>query len=56
MEQIEETPVIKTMDSQAADLLRELYALLNDKELNVDVEKQNRYLELEREAEKRNLL
>ncbi|MGB4497951.1 MAG: hypothetical protein WBI40_04565 [Methylococcaceae bacterium] len=39
-----------------AQILRELYDLLNDKELNVDAEKQARYLELQLEAEKRKLL
>lgn len=38
------------------EILRELYELLNDKELNVDVEKKSRYFELQLEAEKRNLL
>lgn len=38
------------------DLIRELYDLLNDKELNVDVEKQARYSHLHDEAEKRKLL
>lgn len=39
-----ENDISKMSDS---DLIRELYSLLNDKELNIDVEKQNLYLELE---------
>lgn len=56
MEQLEETTQLKKMGNDDAKLLSEIYNLLNDKELNVNPEKQARYSQLHDEAEKRKLL
>lgn len=57
MQQIEETQVMqKTMDSQATDLIREIYQLTHDVAISDSPEKRLRLKNLTAEAEKRNLL